>query len=100
MHMLMLGSDWYGGHKSNLQVKQERILGHEPMHDGHDTKLHSHVLFHWDLERVASCVVCAISCPGLCVRVRGVQLVVYYYYVLYSVWIGLPLHARHPSCYV
>jgi len=96
--MLMLGSDWYGGHKSNLQVKQERILGHEPMHDGHDTKLHSHVLFHWDLERVASCVVCAKL--SLCVRVRGVQLVVYYYYVLYSVWIGLPLHARHPSCYV
>lgn len=62
MHMLMLGSDWYGGHKSNLQVKQKRILGHEPMMA--TTSNAMHVLFHWDLERVAASV---LSCPCACV---------------------------------
>jgi len=41
---------------------------------GHDIKRHAHVLFHWDLERVASCVCAKLS---LCVRVRGAQIVVY-----------------------
>jgi hypothetical protein len=62
MHMLMLGSDWYGGHKSNLQVKQKRILGHESMMAMTSNAMH--VLFHWDLERVAASV---LSCPCACV---------------------------------
>ena len=78
MHMLMTGAL---GHRSNLQVKQERAVL-LASHDGGDIR--RHVTFHWDLERAAASV---LSCPCACANEAAATG------CLCSVSVGLRMHA-------